>query len=87
MMTIVVLLILATVSIQMLGGEDGIIKQAQESKKQTKISQEKEEIGLVVSNTKADKLQQNDNTYLKKSEIQQNLSNDLEGETTSISDI
>ena len=39
--TIVVLLILAGVSISMLGGENGIIKQAVESKDKTKIGDEK----------------------------------------------
>ena len=46
--TIVVLLILATVSIQMLGGENGIIKQAIESKDKTKEEGAKEQIGVEV---------------------------------------
>lgn len=48
--TIVVLLILATVSIQMLGGEDGIIKQAAKSKEMTDISQIQENITMAYNN-------------------------------------
>lgn len=44
--TIVVLLILAVVSISMLTGENGIIKQAQEAKENTKIGEEKEIVKL-----------------------------------------
>lgn len=40
--TIVVLLILATVSIQILGGENGIINQANKGKEETEIAEEKE---------------------------------------------
>ncbi len=44
--TIVVLLILAGVSISMLTGENGIIKQAQEAKEKTDIGREREIVGL-----------------------------------------
>ena len=44
--TIVVLLILAGVSIQMLAGEDGIIKRGGEAKEETVIGQEKEQIEM-----------------------------------------
>ena len=44
--TIIVLLILAGVSIAMLTGENGILTQAQEAKKQTSIAEEKEQIAL-----------------------------------------
>ena len=47
--TIVVLLILAGVSIQMLGGENGIIKQAVESKDKTKEANAKEKISVEVT--------------------------------------
>ena len=43
--TIVVLLILASISIGVLGGEDGLIKQAQKAKQETEISEEKELLG------------------------------------------
>ena len=54
--TIVVILILAGVSISMLTGEDGIIKQAQDSKEDTRGASAKEEIDLWKSNIKMDKL-------------------------------
>ena len=44
--TIVVLLILAGVSIAMLGGDNGIVTQAQKAKEHTTISKEKESISL-----------------------------------------
>ena len=44
--TIVVLLILAAVSISMLGGENGIITQAIEAKEKTEIGEEKEKVEL-----------------------------------------
>ena len=47
--TIVVLLILAGVSIAMLTGEDGIIKQAQRAKEENEIAEEKEKVNLAVS--------------------------------------
>ena len=52
--TIVVLLILAGVSISMLGGENGIIKQAVESKYKTKIGDEKERVGLAATAAKTE---------------------------------
>ena len=54
--TIVVLLILAGVSISMLTGESGIITQAQESKEDTRGASAKEEIDLWKSNIKMDNL-------------------------------
>lgn len=54
--TIVVLLILAAVSINMLTGENGIIRQAQEAKKQTKIGEEKDGIAVAYSSCKAENL-------------------------------
>ena len=53
--TIVVLLILAGVSISMLTGENGIITQAQESKLQTEIGKEKEEVNLAYTSAKSNK--------------------------------
>ena len=47
--TIVVLLILAAVSIGMLTGENGIITQAQKSREETIIADEKEILGLSYS--------------------------------------
>ena len=50
--TIVVLLILAGISISMLGGENGIIKQAVESKDKTKTGDEKEIVDLAATSAK-----------------------------------
>ena len=50
--TIVVLLILAAVSISMLTGENGIITQAQNSKEESEIGKEKEMVSLAVSSLK-----------------------------------
>ncbi len=47
--TIVVLLILAGTSISMLAGDNGIIEQAQRSKKETEIGEEKEKVDLAIS--------------------------------------
>ena len=43
--TIVVLIILASISIGVLGGEDGLINQAKLAKEETEISEEKELLG------------------------------------------
>lgn len=48
--TIVVLLILATISIAMLGGDNGIINQAQKAKEETEISEEKEKVEISAIN-------------------------------------
>lgn len=50
--TIVVLLILAGVSINMLTGENGILKQSKEAKKQTELKEDEEKIKLAVSGAK-----------------------------------
>ncbi len=47
--TIVVLLILAGVSISMLAGDNGIIRQSQRAKEETKIGEEKEQVKLSYS--------------------------------------
>ena len=53
--TIIVLLILAGVSIAMLTGENGVLTKATQSKEQTEIAQEKEEITLAYSAAKTNK--------------------------------
>ena len=50
--TIVVLLILAAVSISLLTGENGIITQAQNSKEETEIGEEKEQVQLAATAAK-----------------------------------
>ena len=52
--TIIVLLILAGVSIAMLTGENGILTQAQRSKEQTSVAEEKELIALAYNAIKAE---------------------------------
>ena len=56
--TIIVLLILAGVSIAMLTGENGVLTKATEAKEQTEISQEKEEIAMAYAAAKANKVEQ-----------------------------
>ena len=53
--TIIVLLILAGVSIAMLTGENGVLTKATEAKDQTEIAQEKEEIKMAYAAAKANK--------------------------------
>ena len=52
--TIVVLLILAGVSISMLTGENGILNQAQEAKEQTKYKSAEEKVKLAIMGARAD---------------------------------
>ena len=54
--TIIVLLILAGVSIAMLTGENGVLTKATEAKDQTGIAQEKEEITMAYASAKANKV-------------------------------
>lgn len=60
--TIIVLLILAAVSIATLTGENGILTQATGAKKQTEIAEAKEQAQLDIAAWKADKLQKNENS-------------------------
>ena len=73
--TIVVLLILAGVSISMITGENGIITQAQKSKLQTEIGKEKEYITLSVSAVKGDKISRGDTSEITSSELQNEINN------------
>ena len=56
--TIIVLLILAGVSIAMLTGENGVLTKATEAKEQTEVAQEKEEIQMAYAASKANKVDQ-----------------------------
>ena len=53
--TIIVLLILAGVSIAMITGQNGILSQAQKAGEQTEIGEEKEDIALAYNGAKAEK--------------------------------
>ena len=70
--TIIVLLILAGVSIAMLTGENGIIKQAQKSQKETGVAEEKELIRLVASEIK---INEASNIIVDKSKLQSIIDN------------
>ena len=61
--TIIVLIILAGVSIAMLTGENGILTQANKAKKLTDISSEKEVIQIVTMSDEMDKIQGNKPKY------------------------
>ena len=60
--TIIVLLILAGISISMLSGENSILKRAGESKDSTEIAQEKENITLAYNSLIIDKKTENSGT-------------------------
>ena len=60
--TIIVLLILAGVSISMLIGENGILKQASDAKVMTNLSKVDEAIKLYKSNKKIEKLVDEENS-------------------------
>ena len=81
--TIIVLLILAGVSIAMLTGQNGILSQAQNAKNKTELSSEKEQIKLAVqaSITKNPDTLEITKTNLEEG-IQEQLGNNREFETT-----
>ena len=63
--TIIVLLILAGVTIATLTGDNGILNQAENAKEQTEIENEKEQISLVMTNMKFE----NEQEVVKKEKI------------------
>ena len=76
--TIIVLLIFAGITIVTLTGENGILKQADNAKEQTEIAREKEIIALSVIGAKT----KEDNSNIEKSELQEQLDlNAGEGKT------
>ncbi len=74
--TIIVLLILAGVSIGMLTGDNGILTQATESKKANTAGAEKEQIGLAMQSLKMKKQADNISTIVKSAELQKQLLDD-----------
>ena len=60
--TIIVLLILAGISIAMLTGENGILTKTSTAKEETKKAQYKEEIGLIIAEKKIEKLNNTEET-------------------------
>ncbi|MFR8234185.1 MAG: type II secretion system protein [Clostridia bacterium] len=71
--TIIVLLILAGVSIAMLTGENGILKQATEAKKASTVGAEKEQISLAMQSLKMKKQADNVSTIVTSAELQEQL--------------
>ncbi len=71
--TIIVLLILAGVSISMLTGDNGILSQATEAKKANIRGQEKEQIKLAMQSLKMDKISKNISTIVTPEELQNQL--------------
>ncbi len=90
--TIIILLILAGITLAMLTGENGILNKASQSKIQTIISEEKEQIILAHNNIKSEKLVNQENLLIKANELQKELDklnanaivSNLENETTLI---
>ena len=62
--TIVVLLILAGVSISMLTGENGIITQAQEAKEETSYEGAREKLNLILTDLQAEKIPKGESLIL-----------------------
>ena len=73
--TIIVLLILAGVTIATLTGENGILTKAGNAKLNTEIGQEKEELNLAVSSVKADKKINNDTSAITDKELNKEFDN------------
>lgn len=71
--TIIVLLILAGISIASLTGENGILTKATESKEKTQIEEEKEQIKLAYNASKMEKLGNGDTTKILAKDLQTQL--------------
>ena len=76
LITIIVLLILAGVSIAMLTGENGILTQATESKKANTAGTEKEQIGLAMQSLKTKKQEDNVTDEITAAELDEQLKYD-----------
>ena len=59
--TIIVMLILAAISITMLTGDNSLLKRAVEAKEKTEVGQEKENISLAYNSALIDKIQKDNN--------------------------
>ena len=71
--TIIVLLILAGISISMLSGDNGILQKATDSKTQTEIGQEKETIALAYNSALAKKIGNGDTSPVNDGELRNEL--------------
>ena len=74
--TIIVLLILAGVTIAMLTGQNGILTQAQNAKEQTEIAEVKERVQLDILNWQADKLKKGEDVSVTTPEKVQEILNE-----------
>ena len=74
--TIIVLLILAAVSILTLTGENGILTQAQNAKKNTSTKGETEQIQIAYTEAKTKKIQQANTTDVTATELQAEITYD-----------
>ncbi len=72
--TIIVLLILAGVSISLLSGENGILKRASDAKTKTDISNLKEEVQLVMSARAVEKITTCENVKTLKEYLENQIS-------------
>lgn len=73
--TIIVLLILAGISVATLTGENGILNKAEQSKNQTTITGEKEQIILAYNSVKSEKLVNQEHSTIRVNEYQKELDN------------
>ena len=76
--TIIVLLILAGVTIAMVVGDNGILSRARESKSQTEIADEKERIQIAFSSLRIGKEAENDNSNIGAEELQNEINGDTD---------
>ena len=79
--TIIVLLILAAVSIAMLTGENGILTNAQRARTETNQGGEKEQLQLAYTEARTKKLRQGDSTAVTADEMNTELTSDGVGAT------
>ena len=84
--TIIVLLILAAVSISIVLGNNGILNKAKDARTQTKIGEEKERVQLAITDVISKKLTNNDTGNIKKSEIEDSLKKSFSVNDVEVSD-
>lgn len=75
--TIIVLLVLAAVTLNLVLGQNGIITKATDAKIEGEVSYEKEQISLAVSSAKMEKIKNGDNTVISSEELQKELDNQM----------
>ena len=83
--TIIVLLILAGISISALIGDNGVLKQAQGASKKTDVARFEEDAGLVYSDIYATEIQKKEFNRVKKEEVLEKLKNEYDYEIKTVS--